>query len=61
VGTQAKDQAINSGNATFDMNIGAAGNGSFPLVGRIYQMIVRDAEFTTEELSNIETFFTGKL
>jgi hypothetical protein len=61
VGTQAKDQAIDTGNATFDMNIAAAGNSVVPLTGRIYQMIARDAEFTSGELSNIETFFAGKL
>lgn len=48
-------------NATYNFQIGAGGNNLFPLTGRIYQLIVRDKEFTADELAAIQTYFESKL
>lgn len=61
VGTATKSSTVSSGNASFDMEIGTVGDGVAPLVGRIYQIVVRDEEFTSQELTDIQNYFLSKL
>lgn len=63
ISTDAKTGSASSSNATFSLDIGALGNatGSSALVGRIYQIIIRDEPFSSIERSALETYFASKL
>lgn len=47
-------------NATYDLQIGSNGVGTGVFGGDYYQVIIRDGEFTTEEIAQIINYFNTK-
>lgn len=61
IGTASRLITASTANAAFDLEIGATGAAQVVLTGRIYQLIVRDAPFTADEIEALGVYFAGKL
>lgn len=52
--------SVSASNHTYQMQIGATGNNTLPLTGRIAEIVILGYAGTTDELNNIDTYLANK-